>query len=174
MRCFLVSFCSEANNSSISQACTWQEHVTLKWLRLLATNFGIKTVCVYVCLRVCACVCVGGGCLYVFCKKSQSDAIFCLSSTRDSVDSLALNPSYLLLSILSLSLVSLGRVKNASSSKIHFTFRQFAEFFVIVLLEWVHLLPKKMCFSESHSLMVFGLGDELHTGLLLFAGHVFK
>lgn len=71
----------------------------------------------------------------MFCKKSQSDAIFCLSSTRDSADSLALNPSYLLLSILSLSLVSLGRVKNASSSKIHFTFRQFAEFFVIVLLE---------------------------------------
>lgn len=39
----------------------WQEHVTLKWLYLLGTKFGIRSVC----------VCVGGGCLYVFCKEAK-------------------------------------------------------------------------------------------------------
>lgn len=73
----MVSFCSEANDSSISQACTWQEHVTLKWLHLPGTNFGIKTLCVCflylcVCLRVCVCVCVleEGVCM-CFAKKAK-------------------------------------------------------------------------------------------------------
>lgn len=68
--------------------------------------------------------------------------------------------SYLQLSILSLSLSSLGRVRNALSSKVHFTFRQFALFCVIVLLEWVCFLPKKTSSRESQSPIVseFGLG----------------
>lgn len=70
----------------------------------------------------------------MFCEEAKAMPFFCLSSTEDSVDRLALNLSYLLLSILSLSLFSLGRGKNALSSKIHFTFRQIALF--VILCGW--------------------------------------
>lgn len=142
--CFLHSFCSEAHNSSNSLAFTWQEHVTLIWLYLLLTKFGIKSVC----------VCVGGGCVYSMCFAKKPKWGHFLPVINQGLDNLSLNLSYLLLSILSLSLFSQGRVENALSSEIHFAFRQFASFHVIVLLLWVCFLPKRNSSSKPWSPIV--------------------
>lgn len=67
-----------------------------------------------------------------------------------------------------------GEGENASSSKMHFTFRHFALLCVIVLLEWVCFLPTKNGSSESQSLKCVDWVMSPNPNCWCFVGHVFK
>lgn len=117
--------------------------VPTHWL-LLGKNMSLWYGCICFWLNLASKVCayvLGEGVCMCFAKKPKWGHF--LPVINQGLDNLSLNLSYLLLSILSLSLFSQGRVENALSSEIHFAFRQFASFHVIVLLLWVCFLRKR-------------------------------
>ena len=138
----------------------------LPWNGWICSGLNLASkVCVYVCVCVCVsmCECSGTG-FYVFCKEAKVMP-FSACHQPGTQQFSTQSPLSAPLNFVIKSLLSGEGDEKALSSKIRFTFRQFASFCVIVLLELLLFLPNS---SASHLLIVslFGLGNEPKIGLL--------